>query len=207
MAFKRGTSGNPAGPELAMTDDPDFDPAANTSLALVQGGARIDWSIVRAEYETGSSQSDLARRHGVSRRAVQKHIDAGGWFAQDCEPAIARLAAEKLARLAEPGDPEKRAQAVDAEATRRAGVVQRHRDEWDAHKALVDDAIAAKDIDAARLAKVTSETLNIRQVAERRAWSVDAPMPAVQVTLTHRAGQMATIEEIRLAIDSADGRV
>lgn len=33
--------------------------------------ALYDWETIRAEDEAGASQNDLARRHGVSRKAIQ----------------------------------------------------------------------------------------------------------------------------------------
>ena len=41
--------------------------------------ARFDWESIRAEYEVGASQSDLSKRYGVSRTAIQKRIRAEGW--------------------------------------------------------------------------------------------------------------------------------
>lgn len=157
---------------------------------------QIDWETVRAEYEAGASQSDLSRRHGVSRKAIQNHIDADGWT-QDIEPAIQRKVAEKVAGVVAGCDPKKKAIALDAEASRRADVVARHRDEWDEHKHLVDTAIGTKDFEAAKLAKITSETLKIRQEAERKAWSIDVQTPAVTNITVSSPGAVASIEEIK----------
>lgn len=141
----------------------------------------IDWDTIRAEYEAGGSQAEVARRHGVSRGAIQKHIAAEGWT-QDVEPAIQRKVAEKVAGVVAACDPKKKADAIDAEASRRADVVGRHRDEWDEHKSLVDTAIGTKDFETAKLAKITAETLKIRQEGERKAWGLDAAAQQVNVT-------------------------
>src|SRR5260364_374806 len=69
--------------------------------------------------------------------------------------------------------PQKKAGALEAEAGCRAQVVNRHRDERDAHKQHVERALTDADFDAAKLAKITAETLKIRQEAERRAWGLD----------------------------------
>ena len=77
-------------------------------------GRKIDWEQIRAEYETGATQSELSRAHGVSRAAIQKHIEAEGWT-QDVEPAIQRKVAEKVAGVVAGCNPKKKAEALDAE--------------------------------------------------------------------------------------------
>jgi len=157
----------------------------------------IDWDTIRAEYEAGASQASLAKKHGVSRGAIQKHIAAEGWT-QDLEPAIQRKVAEKVAGVVAACDPKKKAEAIDAEASRRADVVQRHRDEWEEHKWIVDSAIGTKDFETAKLAKITAETLKIRQEAERKAWAIDTQVaPVTNITVSQIGGPQATVDEIR----------
>ena len=170
------------------------------------GRKSIDWETIRAEYEVGATQSDLSRRHGVSRKAIQNHIDAEGWT-QDVEPALRRKVAEKVAGVVAGCDPKKKAEAIDVEAAKRADVVQRHRDEWEEHKQIVDKAVGARDFDAAKLAKITAETLKIRQEAERKAWSIDTAQPSVtNVTVSH-TGNMATKQEIESVLETAASKV
>ena len=170
------------------------------------GRKNIDWETIRAEYETGATQSDLSRRHGVSRTAIQKHIEAEGWT-QDIEPALQRKVAEKVAGVVAGCNPKKKAEALDAEASRKADVVQRHRDEWEEHKQIVDKAVWARDFETAKLAKITAETLKIRQEAERKAWNIDIAQPNVtNVTVSH-AGSMATKQEIESALETAASKV
>lgn len=135
--------------------------------------APIDWEAARADYEAVRlSQGEIARRYGVSRRAVQKHIASEGWQ-QDVSPQLDRLVAAKVAGVGSGGDPVKRAEALDAEATRRADVIERHKQEWVGHKALLTDAIEKKDFETAKLAKITAEATAIRQAGERKAWGLD----------------------------------
>ncbi len=68
--------------------------------------ARYDWETIRAEYEAGASQSELAKRHGVSRKAIQKHITAEGW-AQDISGTLDRLTEAKVAGVVAGCDPKK----------------------------------------------------------------------------------------------------
>lgn len=153
-----------------------------------------DWETIRAEYEAGASQSELSRKYKVSRTAIQKHIEAEGWT-QDVEPVIQRKVAEKVAGVVAGCNPKKLAEAIDAEALRRADVVNRHRAEWDEHKGLVDRAIGMEDFDMAKLAKITAETLKIRQEGERKAWQLqDAP-----AKVEHSGGidvKSASVEEL-----------
>ena len=143
--------------------------------------AKYDWEQIRAEYETGSTQSELSRKYNVSRTAIQKHIESEMW-SQDIEPILQRKVAEKVAGVVAGCNPQKKAEALDAAAMRRADVEIRHQTEWEEHKGLVDNAIANQDFEAAKLAKITAETLRIRQDGERKAWRLDTIVSPVQVT-------------------------
>lgn len=42
--------------------------------------ARIDWKSIEEDFlSTGAAYAELARRHGVSLRSVQRHAAEGGW--------------------------------------------------------------------------------------------------------------------------------
>lgn len=132
---------------------------------------RYDWETIRAEYEAGASQSDLARRYGLSRTAIQKRIRVEGWM-QDVSRTIDRLTEAKVAGVVAGCNPQKKAEALDAAAERKAAVIMRHKAEWDRHYVIMDEALENKDFNAAKLAKITAETLKIRQDGERRAWGI-----------------------------------
>lgn len=132
---------------------------------------RYDWETIRAEYEAGASQSDLSRRHGVSRKAIQKRIVAEGWT-QDISGTVNRMAEARVAGVVAGCDPKKKAEALSRAADARAAVILRHKSEWDRHQALIEEALAAGDFEAAKLAKITAETIKIRQEGERRAWGI-----------------------------------
>ena len=133
--------------------------------------ARYDWETIRAEYEAGASQSDLARRHGVSRKAIQNHITTESWM-QDISGSIDRLTEAKVAGVVAGCDPKKKAEALDNAAQAKAEVIQRHREEWNEHKRHITAALAEGDFEKAKLAKITAETLKIRQEGERKAWGL-----------------------------------
>lgn len=56
----------------------------------------------------------------------------------------------------------------------RAKVLERHRKEWNIPRALVNEAVQARNFDKAKLAKITSETLKLVQDGERKAWGIDS---------------------------------
>lgn len=74
--------------------------------------ARFDWESIRAEYEVGASQSDLSKRYGVSRTAIQKRIRAEGWV-QDISGTVNRMAEAKVAGVVTGCNPQKKAEAVE----------------------------------------------------------------------------------------------
>lgn len=141
--------------------------------------AAYDWGQIRVEYELGASLRELARAHGVSKSAVSKRARSEGWI-RDTTGTVRRLAVAKSAGLADAVDtgvdtvhPKKRAAAVERAADALAAVIQRHKDEWERHWQILDAALAASDFEAAKLAKITAETLRLRQDGERRAWGLD----------------------------------
>ena len=133
--------------------------------------ARYDWETIRAEYEAGASQSDLSKRYGVSRKAIQKHITAEGWT-QGSSGTVKRMAEDKVAGIVAGCDPKKKAEALNRAADAVAAVMIRHKAEWERHQSLIAEALEAGDFDKAKLAKITAETLKIRQEGERRAWGI-----------------------------------
>ena len=134
-------------------------------------GRDYDWEAIRAEYEAGASQSALSKRHGVSRTAIQKRIKAECWM-QDVSDTINRLAEAKVAGVVAGCNPQKKAEALARAADAKAAVIQRHKDEWDRHQKIIDEVLAAGDFERAKLAKITAETIKIRQEGERRAWGI-----------------------------------
>lgn len=95
----------------------------------------------------------------------------------------AQAAADKYkGRLSELGqeittEQQQQAMAEAAEETAvelRAKVLERHRREWNVPRALVNEAVKARDFNKAKLAKITSETLKIVQDGERKAWGIDS---------------------------------
>ena len=145
--------------------------------------ARYDWETIRAEYEAGSSMCQLSKHHGVSKQAISKRAMKEGWL-QDSTEAINRLAQAKVDGLVDTVNPKKKAEALAKAADAKAAVIARHKEEWDKHQKLIEEALAAEDntgFEKAKLAKITAETIKIRQEGERKAWGIqEVVTPAAQ---------------------------
>ncbi len=109
----------------------------------------------------------------MSRKAIQKHIASEGWIQGDINAAVNRITEAKIAGVVAGCDPQKKALALEKAASAKADVIQRHKAEWDRHQKIIDEAVENNDFEQAKLAKITAETIKIRQEAERRAWGID----------------------------------
>lgn len=96
---------------------------------------KYPWDTIRKEYRTGTySDSELARRHGCSRRAIQKRVEREGWT-KDLSEAVkqslraklvkedAKVASQVAGRNANNEDESD----IDRAAETRLAVVQLHR--------------------------------------------------------------------------------
>ncbi|MCH5277748.1 MAG: hypothetical protein J1E80_07945 [Desulfovibrionaceae bacterium] len=154
--------------------------------------ARYDWETIRAEYESGSTMGRIAKRHGVDKAAISRRARKENWT-QDLSAVVARRAQEKVNGTVNTVDPKKRAEAVDRAADALKAVMLRHKEEWERHRVLMDEALAAGDFDRAKLAKITAETLKIRQEGERRAWGI---VDRAAVDMTSSDGSMSPVTSI-----------
>ena len=134
--------------------------------------ARYDWETIRAEYEAGASMGELSRRHGVDKAAISRRAKKEGWLT-DLSEVVNRRAEAKVNGIVNTVDPKKRAEALDRAADAKAAVILRHKEEWQRHQQLINDALAANNFDKAKLAKITAETIKIRQEGERKAWGIN----------------------------------
>lgn len=145
--------------------------------------ARYDWEQIRAEYEAGSSMGELSRKHGADKAAISRRAKKEGWT-QDLSAVVDRLTEAKVNGIVNTVDPKKKAEAVDAAAEAKAAVVQRHRDEWKQQEDLAAEAVSSRDFELAKLAKITAETIRIRQEGERKAWGLDKEEQRVDGTIS-----------------------
>lgn len=155
----------------------------------------IDWDKIRAEYEVGGPENSVravAGRHGVTHPAILKRAAKEKWAEPgDLDETIRRRVTEKVTGLVTAGNPKTTAEAVDAEAERRAAVVQRHRAEWEEIEQLRQEVLEARlgqvvvvagqlvtpegvAFGKAKLLKIMTEATSIKQTAQRKAWGLDA---------------------------------
>ena len=132
---------------------------------------RYDWETIRAEYEAGSSMGKLSDKYGVDKAAISRRAKKEAW-AQDVTGAVDRAVDAKVNGIVNTVDPEKKAAAIASAADEKVAVIIRHREEWETQRALVTTAIEKNDFDKAKLAKITAETIKIRQEGERKAWGI-----------------------------------
>lgn len=151
------------------------------------------WGTVRAEYEAGASMSGLAKKHQVNKSAISRKAEKEAWT-QDPTEAVDRLVNAKINGVGNAVDPQKKAEALDAAADRKVAVIRRHQAEWDGIEAIRVAAIQGESFDKAKLAKIASETLMIKQGGERKAWGLDKPDPAAAITVTASASATAKTE-------------
>lgn len=136
------------------------------------------------------SLREVARETGIPYATISKWSKGGAsgkeerWTKRGADMSErAQAAADtfrgKLAELGPEITTEQQNQAIadTAEETAvelRARVLERHRKEWNVPRALVQEAVKARDFNKAKLAKITSETLKIVQDGERKAWGIDS---------------------------------
>lgn len=152
------------------------------------------WGDARAMREAGASLSEVAERIGVDRAAVSRRAKKEGWGdGADIADAIRKKVTEKVTGIVTPCNPKKRAEAIDAEADRRAAVIERHREEWPKVREMLETGREAhknaEDVEEKRLAfedlkaaKISSETIKFIQEGERKAWGLDQIVDVTKLT-------------------------
>lgn len=163
---------------------------------------RYDWEAIRAEYEAGASMGELSRLHGASKAAISLRAKKEAWL-QDVSGAVDRLAEAKVNGILNTVNPKKKAEAVDRAAEEKSAVIFRHREEWAAHQAHILEALEQGDFDKAKLAKITAETLKIRQEGERKAWGIrdtaEEAASAREVSVVIDFGALSSEEREKIA--------
>lgn len=127
------------------------------------------WQELRAAHEIGTSFTDLARRFGVSRQAIQKKAAREGW--QVDQAAVSEVLARVAVKIAT--DPAKKDAAIEAVADQVSQVIKLHRREWQGHRGLFPLKDLAENFEKGKAAKISAEMVALRQRAERAAWGLD----------------------------------
>ena len=130
------------------------------------------WETVRAEREAGATFDSLAIKYKVSKTAIVKKSNAGNWGdGSDLAEVIRRKVTEKVTGIVTSQNPQKKAEAIEAAATKVAAVVEIHKQEWVDHRDHFDSV--PEDFDAGKHAKISAEMLKIRQAGESIAHGLD----------------------------------
>ncbi len=130
-----------------------------------------DWQSIARRFSLGESAVKLADAFGVSRQRIAREMERRG-VSRETRAEVRARVQEKLYGVEGADNDEQVEQAINAAATRQVEIIQRHRTEWTEHKGVYDLALKTKDAEVMRFAKLTAETLKIRQDAERKAWSI-----------------------------------
>lgn len=169
---------------------------------------KYNWEQIQADYEAGQSMGVLSRRYGVNKSCISRRAKAGAWERISPE-VINQMALDKLNGIEEQVDPrDRKAVALNDAIDRRVEVVRRHQHEWDVHKQLFDEVMSTRDFETAKLAKITAETLKIRQESERQAWGIDLMQQTqpqqdqiINIDFSHRS-QSDLIALVRASYDA-----
>ena len=141
-----------------------------------------EWGEVRGRWESdpreGYTWIVSEMNLGVSDVAVLKRARKEGWAKKATLKTIVERAQaradEKVSRkVSGEVSPLTTSDAVDL----RASVIEKHRDEWAEHReTFTMPMLTGEDsgLNMSRIAKMTAETIRIRQQGEREAWGLDA---------------------------------
>ncbi len=172
-------------------------PDRNPSHPQDYDGFPDRYAAARALYEgtPGMTFKQAAEKTGMGKSTLERRANAEGW--KKCfgklKPgemtADAQSAADLFGRLMDEYGPEVTAdqqEMVVAEVVHEVAVdirgkmLDRHRTEWAAPRAMSAEAVRMRDadpdkaFDRAKMAKITAETLKIIQDGERKAHGIDA---------------------------------
>ena len=84
--------------------------------------ARYDWETIRAEYEAGATMGELSRKYGMSKSTLSVRAKKEGWT-QDMTETLNRMANAKANGISNTDRPQKKAEALNAAADRKAAVI------------------------------------------------------------------------------------
>lgn len=175
--------------------------------------ARYDWKTIRADYESGVPVESLCRDFGMSRAVLLRRVKREGWqrAVSGVREAVASVKSgaqperplpsspsrspqppqpsrsPRSSLSPQPSQPSRLPEAWSRPANEAEAVLRRHREVWAYIRELNVQALAERDTDAAKLAKLAAETERIIQEAERRAWGMQDRTESLSggVTVTH----------------------
>ena len=192
-AFKYGWEANSGvNPQLGMLIDP-----GKKRTCVVDAD---EWAEARVMRMSGASLSEIARKFNISVSTVSGRAIKDGWDTPGNNEVIAKAMNRSYGIVSEDyTESDKYKQELDLAVSRAVAVIERHKSEWEEHKLLIDQAIREQDFALAKLAKITAETIVIRQSGERRTWGLERPEGANNTNVNVNVNQVVGHPEQRKA--------
>jgi len=145
------------------------------------------WEEIRAKREVnGATFRELAEEYGVSHVSIAKRAKAGKWDdGANHEQTIKRRVNKRVNKISAVSDPVKLNDEINAEVTRRAEMIERHRSDWLEVRRLEKEAIAEQDTDErvklTRALKQLTDQMVARQNQERKLWGIDVELSVDEI--------------------------
>jgi hypothetical protein len=157
-------------------------------LVTANGG---QWDVSEEAVRQRRARENWQKRGTLGSVVEKAMLDADrGRAPIDPELGSLELGVGKTGANSASGDPSADPELGSSETTEKSAVelrselVQQHRNEWRANRALLYRAMrlakVATGMDAARAAKITAETLALIQAGERKAYGLDAAQADVK---------------------------
>jgi hypothetical protein len=153
-------------------------------LVRKEGGP---WDVTEEAVRMRRAREGWAKRGALGDLAEKAHLVADGprlGPGPDPELGVGQLGPSDSGASSGPGEASEGAELGSGDATeksaveQRAELIQKHRDEWRASRALLYRSMkiarTSTGFEAAKFAKISAETLALIQAGERKAWGLDA---------------------------------
>ncbi len=161
------------------------------------------WLSVRADYEVYPDMTlrKLAKKHGVSKSAIAKRANKKGWQRVITAKALAMARARQGQQVDMLST--KKEQAISAYSDKLFRIMESHKMAWKKVDLMIEQAIVFDEngtvidtnFDLSKSAKITSETLAIKQKNERQAWGIETESPKIQVNTQVNTGKDSTQDD------------
>ncbi len=143
----------------------------------------------------------LAGKHGVSKSAIAKRAKKKGWQRGITAKALAMARAKQGQQVDMLST--KKEQAISAYSDKLFRIMEKHKTAWENVDRMIKQAIIFDEngtvidtnFDLSKSAKITSETLAIKQKNERQAWGIETESPKIQINTQVNTGEDSTQDD------------
>ncbi len=160
-----------------------------------------EWLSVRADYEVHPDMTlrQLSDKHHVSPGAICRRANDHGWKRSIESQALALARSKQKVNLLST----KKEQAITAYSDKLFRIMEKHKIAWEKVDLMIKQAIIFDEngtvidtnFDLSKSAKITSETLAIKQKNERQAWGIETESPKIQVNTQVNTGKDGTQDD------------